>query len=117
MAREAIARTPLPAAGIDVTDSENFDTLATGSENGVEFTFNARDILILNNGTANPATYSISVLTPASYAAKGVTIDPVDVVLAAGEIWAYPLSTIFRQADGKVYVDCDEAGDILVLAP
>lgn len=116
MARVAIERTPLPATGIDLTDGDNFETMATGAGNGVEFPFNKNDILVLSNGTANPATYSIVVPTPANYAAKGVAIDPAEVQVAAGEVWAYPLSAIFQQPSGLMFVDCDEAADILVLA-
>lgn len=115
MARTAINAVQMDDDGYNLTDSADFTALAVGAGNGVTFDYDTRNELILKNTTAGAATYTLKVPTPSEYAAKGATVPDVAVVVAAGKTWRYPLSGIFRQSDGKVYVDCDVAGSVLVL--
>lgn len=114
MARTAITATTLTAGGYNLTDSSDFETLSTGSGNGVSFAFNRNDTLVLKNGTGGAASFTIKVPTPGTYSAR-VTVNDETVSVADGKTYLYKLTEIFKQSDGDVYVDCDVAGEVLVL--
>lgn len=115
MATTLITKTNLPETGYNLTDSADFDTLSTGSGNGVHFTYEPDLIVALKNGTGGTATFTFKTPTPAALAAKGITVDDVTRTVADGKTWIYPLSAIFKQAAGTVIVECDVAGTILLL--
>lgn len=115
MARAAITRTPFPLTGFNITDA-TFTTMATGANNGVNAPLLAGDILLLRNDTAGAATYTIKTPQPSGYSAQGITASDVTVVVAAAKIWVYEPVNLQRQADTFIYVDCDVAGKILLLA-
>lgn len=112
MARETIARTPIPVTGLDLTDVA-FETLATGAGNGVEFPFRGGDILVLTHSSA--AVFTIVTPQPAKYDDRGIEVDDMTVNVGQDEMHLIPLDIFMRQADGNVYVDCDVAADVLVL--
>lgn len=119
MSRTTVSATTITAIssnGYNLTDSTDFTTLATGSGNGVEFTYDANDILILKNGTASTANFTFVVATPSSVSSVGGSITSPTITLAAGKTHIMPsLPSVFRQSDGKVYIDCDAAGEVLLL--
>lgn len=115
MARAAITRTAFAATGFNITDA-TFTTMATGANNGVNAPSQQGDIIILRNDTAGPATYTIKTPQPSGYTSQGITASDVTVVVVAAKIWVYEPTTLQRQADGNIYVDCDVAGKILLLA-
>jgi hypothetical protein len=117
MATTPITAVTLTATGYNLTDSGDFTTMSTGAGNGVEFSFNANDFLVLKNTTGGSAVYTITVPNPATYSNKGVTVPDATVTVVTGKTWMYKLSAIFKQSDGDVIIECDVAADILVLSP
>lgn len=114
MARTAIERQTIPVDGFDLS-AATFETMATGSGNGVEFPHNTGDIIVLENNAGGPATYTIVVNQPAQYDDHGITVPDITEVVAVGDQTLYRVAGIMKQGDGNVYVDCDVAADILVL--
>lgn len=117
MATTPITAVTLTKTGYNLTDSASFTTMATGAGNGVEFTFDANDIVILNNDTVSTAVYTFKVPAPSNFSEKGVTVPDATVSVAASKIYIYPLSAIFKQSDGDVIIECDQTAKILVLSP
>lgn len=117
MATTVITATTLTATGYNLTDSADFETMTTGAGNGVEFTFNANDFIVLKNTAGGAAVYTLTVPNPATYSDKGVTVPDATVTVADTKTWIYKLSSIFKQSDGDVIIECDVAADILVLRP
>lgn len=117
MATTPITPTQLTETGYNLTDSSDFDTLSPGSGNGVEFTFDVNDFVVLKNATGGPAVFTLTVPNPTEYNTKGITVPDATVTVGDGKTWIYKLSSIFKQSDGDVIVECDVAGDILVLSP
>lgn len=115
MARTTIARTALTAAGLNLTDA-TFATLATGANNGIEVPYREGDVLVLKNGTGGAAVFTVKVRQPADFAAIGVTVPDESFSIAAGKTWIVPLASVFKQTDSDIYVDCDVAGAVLLLA-
>lgn len=115
MTRAAITAVTVSDNGYNLTDSAGFATMGTGTGNGVSFAYSQRDFLVLKNGTAGAAVYTIKVPTPAEFSAKGLTVPNETVTVAAAKTWLYPMSAIFKQSDDNVYVDCDVAASILVM--
>lgn len=115
MSRTTITATVVPDTGYNLTDSADFATLSTGSGNGVQFTYNPANRLVLKNDTGGAAVFTIKVPTPGQYSGQGATIPDVTKSVATGKTVLYPLSAIFKQSDGRVYIECDVAGKVLVL--
>ena len=116
MTRTTITPQTLTKTGFNLTDA-TYTTMSTGSGNGVQFALDTNDIVVLKNGTGGAAVYTIKVPGETKYSEKGATVPDVTVTVANNKSWVYPLSAIFKQSDGKVYIDCDVAGQILVLSP
>lgn len=117
MARTAIAPIDLSKTGYNLTDSADFTTLTLGSGNGITVLFDPKDILILKNDTGGSAVFTLKVPGETKYSDKNAVVPDVSVTVANGKTWVYQLTNIFKQADGKVYIDCDVAGKVLVLSP
>lgn len=117
MATTAITADTLTATGYNLTDSSDYTTMTAGAGNGVEFSYNANDIIILNNDSGAQAVYTIKVPQPTPYSGKSITIPDATVTVAIGKIWLYKLSAIFKQADGDVIIECDQTAKIMVLRP
>lgn len=115
MARTNITAQTLGNSGLNITDA-TYSTLGVGADNGVTFDYDGGDLVVPKNATGGSVTYTFKVPTPAPYAAKSVTVPDVTVVLATAKSLIYPLASIFRQDDGKVYVDCSAAANLLVLS-
>ena len=115
MARTTITRTALPAASLNITDA-TFATLATGAGNGIEVPFREGDVLFLKNTTGGAATFTVKVRQPGQYTTLGITVPDESFTVAAGKTHLVPLAQVFKQTDGDVYVDCDVAGSVLMLA-
>lgn len=118
MARTAISVVSLPsvsAGGYDLTGSGDFTTLGTGDGNGVEFTYDAKDLVILKNSTGGDATFTIVLSTPTSISDVGGTVTSPTLVVSNGDTQLLRLTDIFKQSDGKAYIDCDVAADAMVL--
>lgn len=115
MARTLITAIAIDADGYNLTDSSEFATLATGAGNGVEFAYNQNTLIALKNDSGGAAVFTIKVPTPAAYAPFSLTLDDLDVPVANGKTWVIWPAAIFRQTDGRVYVDCDVAGKLMVV--
>lgn len=114
MARTNITAQALANSGLNLTDA-TYSTLGTGANNGVTFDYDASEVVVLKNPTGGAAVFTFKVPTPANYSAKGITVPDVTVTVAASKTWVYPLSPIFKQSDDKVYLDCDVAGQVLIV--
>lgn len=115
MARVAITTVAISDNGYNLTDSAGFTTMGTGAGNGVSFAYSQRDFIVLKNATGGSAIYTIKVPTPAPFAERGLTVPDETVTVATAKTWLYPLSSIFKQSDQAVYVDCDVAASIMVM--
>ena len=115
MARAEIARTEVPIDGVDLI-ALTYETMATGDGNGVECPYRPGDLIVMYNTTASPATYTVKVAQPSTFSTYELTVPDLDVAVADGELMIVPVAAIFRQTDGNLYVDCDVAADIAVLA-
>ncbi len=115
MARTTIARTTVTATGFNLTDA-TFTTMATGAGNGIEVPYHAGDLIVLRNDTGGAAVYTIKTAQPASYSGWGLTVTDLTVTVAAGKIWVIEPTAIWKQSDSDLYIDCDVAGKVLVLA-
>ena len=114
MARTALAAVSIPATGYNLTDSSDFVAMTAGANNGKQIPFDGASRVILKNTTGGPSVYTIKIPTPGQYSAIGITLSDVTVTVAAGKSWEVKLHPAMKQADEKVYVDCDVAGSILV---
>jgi len=117
MARALITPVALTKTGYNLSDSSDFTVMGTGAGNGVQFAFDSHDFIVLKNGTGGDAVYTFKILPETKYSDFGVTLPDDTITVATTKTWVRPLSVIFRQTDGKVYVDCDVAASILVLSP
>lgn len=115
MARVTIARTALPATGLNITDA-TFATLATGANNGVEVPYREGDALFLKNTTAGAAVFTVKIAQSAQYSELGIAIPDETFSVPAAKTLIVPLAAVFKQPDGDVYIDCDIAGSVLMLA-
>jgi hypothetical protein len=115
MARSALNAVSLPTTGYNVTDSADFAVMATGANNGKEIVYNGAVRILLKNTTGGAAVFTIKVPTPAQYTAIGLTLSDMTVTVAAGKTWELKPHAAMKQADGKIYIDCDVAASILVL--
>ena len=115
MARAALAAVTIPATGYNLTDSADFVALSTGANNGKIVTYDAATRLVLKNTTGGAAVYTIKMVTPEAYSTLGLTISDMTVTVAAGKTWEIKPHAAMQQADGKLYIDCDVAGSLLVL--
>lgn len=119
MATADIVAVEIPDDGYDLVGSTDFETLVPAAGNGVEFAYDPRDLIVLKNTVAGTATFTIKVPTPAAYAAQDITIPDDTVELAAGDseaqIWLHKVAAIYKQAAETVIIECDVAGEVLVL--
>lgn len=116
MARTTITATAITDTGYNLTDSASFSTLGVGASNGVAFTLNTAERIILLNDTGGAATFTIKIPTPASYTAIGVTVPDMTVAVANGKTYVLEPPSVARQSDGMMYIDCSVAGKVLVLS-
>jgi hypothetical protein len=116
MARSALAAVDITDTGYNLTDSAAFVALSTGANNGKEIVYNPAAVIVLKNTTGGNAVYTIKIVTPPEYTAIGLTLSDMTVTVATLKTWVMQMKSVMRQADGKVYIDCDVAGSLLVLA-
>ena len=114
MARAAISTTSIPDTGYNFTDGTG-TTLSTGAGNGGEIDYDANTRIYLTNPTGGSSTWTIKIPTPTSYSALSVTIPDMSITIATGKTYVLKPAAVFRQADGKIYIDCSVAGKLLVL--
>lgn len=114
MARATITSVTISLAGYNLTDSASFTTLSTGAGNGVDFVFNASDIVFLKNDTGGGAVFTITVPTPSTMTSR-TTVNDDTVSVATGKTYVMKLNSIYKNTDGSVYIDCDVAGKVLVM--
>ena len=113
MARAAIAATPIPATGLNITDA-TYATMGTGAGNGVSVSYDGNTRIVLKNDTGGAATFTVKVPTPASYTDIGVTFPDMTVAVANGKTHEFKPAAVWRQSDGSIYIDCNVAGKVLV---
>lgn len=118
MARVPITAVEIPSAslnGYNLTDSSDFTTMATGADNGVEIPFSASTIIILKNASGVAADYTLKIPEPTGVADAGGGVTDSTISVADGKTHIIKPTSVMKQADGKIYIDCDQAADILVL--
>ena len=116
MARATVTAVSITDTGYNLTDSAGFTTLSTGAGNGASFAYDGNNLIVLKNDTGGAAVYTVKVPTPSTYSGLSLTIPDMTVSVANGKTWLLEPNSVFRQSDGNVYIDCDVAGKILVLA-
>jgi hypothetical protein len=100
MARTDLAVQEPVVAGLNAT----YSTWATGSGNGRKI--NPAAVLHVKNGTAGVATLTID--TPGTPGGNPIA-DKTVTVPATSDRFFDLSESVYRQSDGKVYVDCDVA--------
>lgn len=115
MTRSALAATTIAATGYNLSDSADFVVLSTGAANGKEITYDPAYRIVLKNPTGGNAIYTIKIPTPAQYTAIGITLSDMTVTVGTTDIWELKPHAAMCQSDGKIYIDCDVAGALLVL--
>lgn len=115
MARTAITTVSIPNTGVNITDA-TYTTMATGTDNGVTFPHDSRDVIILRNDTGGPATFTLIVNVPPELTAIGVTPANQTVVVATGKTVLLKPGTAIIGSDTArtIAIDCDVAAKILV---
>jgi hypothetical protein len=117
MAAANISAVSVPAGGYNLTDSADFTTLVAGAGNGVTFTYNPTDLIIMKNDTGGAGVFTIKTPTPAAYSGI-VTVGDETVSVANGKTYMYPILAIFKNTStGKITIECDVAGKVLVVRP
>ena len=116
MARTAIVAEAITDTGFNLTDTNKFTTLATGSGNGVEFPQDQSQRIVLKNAAGSTATVTVKIPTPAQYSSLSLALPDMTLTIDNGKTFILEPHPQFRQSDGNVYIDCDKAIDILVLA-
>lgn len=116
MARTGISSVAITATGYNLTDSTGFATLGTGAANGVSFSYDSNTLIYLKNDTGGAAVFTVKIPTPTTYSGLSLTIPDMTVSVTNGKTVILQPNAIFRQTDGNVYIDCDVAGKVLVLA-
>ena len=117
MARATITGVVVPDfddGAYNLTDSADYTTLSTGSGNGAELPYASGQKFILKNDTGGNAVFTIELNDTAITAAGGTVTDPT-MTVATGKEYVVEMTSAMKQADGKVYVDCDVAGKVLLL--
>lgn len=114
MARATLTKTDLTVTAFNLTDA-TFATLATGTGNGVEFTFKRPMTAYLKNDTGGSAVFTIATPANAPYSDYSLAVGDYAVTVADGKTHMLSIEGAFNQADGKVYIDCDVAGKVMVL--
>lgn len=119
-----MARTNITAVIIDgVSDGGTnitnltYETMSTGSGNGVTFTHDGNDLVVLNNPTGGDAVFTLVLAAPDSITDVGGSVTDPTITVAAGETVALRIPDIFKNTDDSdlVYIDCDVAGEIAVI--
>lgn len=103
------------AAGYNLTDQSDATTLVAGSGNGVKFEYHPNALIVLINGTAGAAVYTLKVTTPAAFTDAGATVNDKTITVAAGKTWVRKTDLIFKNSSGYFVIECDVAGKVLVL--
>lgn len=116
MPRVAHTKTSLgrDLTGVNLTDA-TFQTLTTGSGNGADFTALPTDIIILKNDTGGAAVYTFIARVPGEYTTFGVTVTNPTKSVATGKTLVIRAADVFKDSAGKVNIECDVAGKLLVL--
>jgi len=117
MARVDITAVAITDVGYNLTDSAGFTTMATGAGNGVSFPQDNSYRIFLKNGTGGAAVYTVKIPTDNRYTPFSLALPDLTITVAAGKTYVLEPHSIFRQADGMVYIDCDVAASVLVLMP
>lgn len=117
MTRSALTKTT-PTAwssnGTNITDA-SYTTMSTGDGNGVTFSHDITDVIILLNDSGGTATYTVIAEPVASVTAIGGTITDPDITVANNKTHVLKPIAGMSQTDGDIYIDCDVAGKIIVL--
>lgn len=115
MTRSTLAATTIAATGYNLSDSADFVVMSTGAGNGKEIAYDPAYRIVLKNPTGGNAVYTIKIPTPAQYTAVGITLSDMTVTVGTTDIWEVKPHATMAQTTGKIYIDCDVAGAILVL--
>lgn len=101
--------------GYNLTDSTDFETMATGVGSGVSFTYDSKDLVVVKAPTGSAAAFTLVLPTLTRVTAVGGSVTNPTVAVAAGKTHVLQLSSVVKQTNGKVYIDCDVAAEIMVL--
>lgn len=117
MARSALDASAIQEVnygGINITDLTT-DTIATGDDNGFTFDYVGGSDLLIVNDTGGPAAVTIKIPSQTNLTTVGVTTPDKEITIADGKTYLWPVSTVFKQSDSKIYVDCDVAAKFALL--
>lgn len=115
MAAVAITETAIPVGGYNLTDSADFTALVAGSGNGVSFTYNSKDVILLKNATAGAAVFTVKTRSFSQLDALSITPADYTVNVAVGKTHVFEIAPGLRESDGSVIIECDVAGEVLIL--
>lgn len=115
MAAAEITPTAVPVDGYNLTDSADFATLVAGAGNGVTFNFDASDLVALKNDSGGAAVFTIKVRQDSKFSVHGLTVPDETISVADGKTVVLRMVEIFKTTAGKIIIECDVAGKVLVL--
>ncbi len=111
----AITAVSIPKTGLNLTD-QAFTTLASGSGNGVSFSYQSNRVLCLKNDSGGSAVFTIKLTNPPGYTEIGATVPNPTITVANNKTHLVSLDELM-QAPGTttITVECDVAGKAVLL--
>ena len=91
--------------GLELDDGSNYQTLTSGSGNGVYFEFNSAGYLILYNASSSLRTFTFLLEEPNEYEKLGFAFTNKTVSVAASEKHILPVDSRYKKADGNIYIE------------
>jgi hypothetical protein len=115
MARVATTIRALTKPGHNFTDDSNFETLATGTDNGRTIVQSACDLIFLKNDTGGAAVFTVKAQASDAETAAGIV--PADNTISVATAKSYTLepSAVLADANGLINIDCDVAAELLAV--
>lgn len=110
----AVTPTTITSNGTNVTDQSG-TTMGTGSGNGLEVDPKQGDVLFLKEVTAGAAVVTLVSPAVSGLQTLGAVITDATINLAASKQHVIAIPSALIQADGKLYIDCDVAIEVIQL--
>lgn len=115
MAAATITAVAIGTGGYNLTDQSASTTLVAGAGNGVKFLYNTNYLILLINESGDTAVYTLKAVTPAQVTAAGGTVNDKTISVADGKTYLRKPDTFFKDSNGYITIECDQAADVLVV--
>ena len=105
-------------ANLDLTSGDGsvtYTTITTGTNNGVYFSFNDTELIVLLNDSGSSRVFTIPLSEPSGYSKYGITFTDKTYTVANGKTVLIVPDSRLKDSSNYINVDCDGAGKILVV--